>query len=422
MTELKRTLGWQHAAAITIGSVLGSGVLILPALTAEVAGPLAIVAWAFLSVLSIPIALTFSRLSTRIPHAGGILAYVAQAFGPALSQAMGWMFIVMYPIGVPIVAIIGADYVGSVVGLSLWPRLALAAAILLISVLLNIRGVQLAGAVQLVLAGLIAVVLVVAIVAAAPHMHASAFIPFAPHGWHVIGTASVLIFWCFVGWEAATNLSEEYRNPERDLALGLIVAVCIVTVLYLALAIVTVGTRAYTGHMGLAPLSELVARGFGPAFSSLTAVLALLITFGTVHTNTASFSRMIYAQARDGHFPRILARLHKRYQTPVSSLLLMGILSLVALCLAGAMRLQLQPFVTVVSVADLAVYIVSLAAALRILRDRGSRLMALSSLLPCVLVYAASGWIMLVPAAILTVGYALARADQLRRLVGGENR
>lgn len=413
MTQLKRTLGWQHAAAITVGSVLGSGVLILPALTAQVAGPLAIVAWALLSALSFPIALTFSRLATRIPHAGGILAYVTHAFGPVLSQAMGWMFMVMYPIGVPIVAIIGANYVGSVMGLSLWPRIALAALILLTSVMLNIRGVQLAGAVQLVLAALIAVVLVVAITAAAPHMRPAAFTPFAPHGWQVLGTSAVLIFWCFVGWEAATNLSEEYRRPERDLSLGLTVAVCIVTVLYLALAVVTVGTDAYTGHLGLAPLSDLVARGFGPTLSSLTAILALLITFGTVHTNTASFSRMIYAQAREGHFPRALARLHRNYHTPVAALVVMGMLSIVSLALAGLMHLQLQPFVTVVSVADLAVYIIALAAAVRILRDRSSRWMALVSLVLCVLVYTASGWMMLVPAGILTFGYWLAR--QMRR-------
>jgi amino acid efflux transporter len=412
--EFARSLRWYHAAAITTGSVLGSGVLVLPALTAEVAGPASLLAWLLLAVLSFPLALLFARLAAKIPHAGGVLAYIAAALGSPLSKSAGWMLLLMYPIGVPIVAVIGADYAGSVVGLNHTEITLIAALILTSSVLLHVRGIELASWIQVIITVLIAAMLVIAIVAALPHVHWSNFRPFMPHGFASVGLAAVLTFWCFVGWEAAGSLTEEFVHPERDVPMGLAIAAILVSVLYLALAFVTIGTKVYGGHLSLAPLSALVGTGFGVVATKMTAILALLITFGTVHTNTASFSRMVFAQARDGHFPKRFASLHPKYGTPIGALMLLLALCALALLSYGLLHPSLAAFVKIVSVSDISIYCMCLTAALFVLTGTAVRSLAVLCLFVCAIVYCFSGWTALIPVGLLGAGWLFFRASRSR--------
>ncbi|MCI0182135.1 APC family permease [Sulfoacidibacillus ferrooxidans] len=407
---LRRSLTWVHGAAMTTGSVLGSGVLILPALTANIAGPAALIAWIIMSALSFPIALTFARLAVKIPHAGGITAYVRAALGTRMSRSLSWLFLGTFPIGVPIVALIGADYVGSVFALSHWQITILAASIMLISIALNFRGIELASWIQVMLVILIAILLVTAIAGASPHIHSANFHPFVIHGWWSVGTSAVMIFWCFVGWEAATNLTEEFRNPHRDVALGLIVASIVIAILYLALAIVTIGAKAYGDHLGLAPLSILVSIGFGRTAGIFTSVLALLITFGTVHTNIAAFSRMLYAQAREGEMPHLFVTLHKTYQTPTTALITMGILSEITILYYGLFSPNLSIMIQLISVMDMATYMLSMFSATRLLpRNTGQWYTAFIALLLCALIYLFSGWTMIYPPLLIGLGWILAK-------------
>lgn len=424
MAELKRSITWVQGTALTIGAVLGSGILILPALTATVAGPASLISWVVMSILSLPLALTLGRLAAKLPHAGGIVAYARHAFGPVIGAATGWLFIGTVPMGVPIVSLVGANYLGNLMNWSHWEVTGVAAVILLTSLLMNARGIEVSGWIQVLIVCLIAGLLVVAIVTSAPTVHQTAFVPFHPHGWKPVGVAAVMIFWCYVGWEMIVHLAEEFRNPSRDVPLSMGLSTFVIAALYLGIAVVTVGTHSYGQNVGLAPLSLLMALGFGKVASALTAVLALIITFATAHTNIAGFSRMMYAQAREGDFPRVFAKLHEKYQTPVVALVGLAVVFSCVLLVNGCFEPNLGFLIQWPSVIFIALYLIAMASALVILprRDAGWWMGGVA-LIVCIVIYAFSGWTCLYPVALFSIGCFIAiRRRKAIRLMAGEVR
>lgn len=89
--SLKRSITWVQGTALTIGAVLGCGILILPSITANSAGPASILSWVIMSILAFPIVATLARLAKMIPSAGGITAYVQMAFNANTSAILGWI-------------------------------------------------------------------------------------------------------------------------------------------------------------------------------------------------------------------------------------------------------------------------------------------------------------------------------------------
>ncbi len=408
--QLRRTLTWVQGTAMAVGAVLGSGVLILPAITAEQSGPAAVVAWLGMSLLAFPLAFTIGRLGARYPHAGGIVEYARLAFGPMAGRLTGWLFLGTIPIGVPIIALAGASYTASVLGLPLWTIPLMATVMLGSSLYLNFRGIELAGWAQVLLVALIAVLMLTAILAAMPHMTAAAFHPLAPHGWLPVGTSAIEIFWCFVGWEMVAHLTEEFQDPRRDLRRTFILAPTLVGVLYVLLAVATVGTHAYGRAESIAPLSQLVGIGLGHTGSTVTGGVALLITLVAVHGNMAGFSRMVYAQARAGDFPAIFARLHVRRKTPVVALAALGVDFAVVLSVYTVFHVNLGTLVKWPSVVFLVLYMVAMASALRLLKgERGARWMALAPLVVCAVLYPFSGWACVYPLVLGAVGWLFSR-------------
>src|SRR3954451_14323914 len=110
------TLGVARGAALYVGALIGPGVLLVPALAVESAGPASIVAWAALLVLSAPLAITFAALGVRHPVAGGVSAYVREGFGEAAGAVTGGWFLTAVFLGAPAVALIGGFYVADLTG------------------------------------------------------------------------------------------------------------------------------------------------------------------------------------------------------------------------------------------------------------------------------------------------------------------
>jgi amino acid efflux transporter len=417
--ELKRSITWQQGTAMAIGSVLGSGILILPAVTAEEAGPASIISWALMSILAIPLALTLGRLATKNPNAGGIVAYARQAFGPDVGRVTGWLFLGTVPIGVPIISLVGANYVGSVFHFSPWETTFLAAVILATSLFLNARGIDLSASVQVFILCLIAVLLISAIIAALPHAQSQAFHPFMPHGWIPIGMAAVAVFWCFVGWEMVAHLAEEFQNPHRDVFISLSLAPLLIGGLYVAIAVATVGTHAYGANVGGAPLGILVGKAFGRFGTDVTAFLALLITFCGLHMNIAGFSRMVYAQAREGDFPSVFAQLHRVYKTPVAVLSALAVVFSVVLLISGLFHPNLGDLIQWPSIIFLVLYMIAMVSALKLLpKGDIGWWMALIPFVVCLVLYPFSGWACLYPIVLASVGWVVStRVSRRKRVV-----
>ena len=225
-----------QGAAVSIGAVLGTGVISLPALGAQVAGPASLLAWIALIVLSIPLATTFAALGARYPDAGGVSTYVRRAFGDRAAGIVGWCFYFAVPVGAPAAGFMAGAYVSAAVGGGLRTTLLTTGALILVVTAMNAGGVRVSGRVQLGLAVLLVTLLLAATVTSLPHANLANLTPFAPHGWAAIAPAAAVLVWGFAGWEAVTSLAADFRRPARDVPRATAVAIVVVSVLYLAVA------------------------------------------------------------------------------------------------------------------------------------------------------------------------------------------
>jgi len=112
--KLKKSITWVQGTALTIGAVLGSGILVLPAITADMAGPASLISWLLMGLFSVPMVIVIGLMSSRFPDSGGIATYVRQGFGNNASHITGVLMLTAMPFGMPVTALIGAHYLGSV--------------------------------------------------------------------------------------------------------------------------------------------------------------------------------------------------------------------------------------------------------------------------------------------------------------------
>ncbi|WP_275001290.1 APC family permease [Promicromonospora iranensis] len=364
---MQNGLSVPQGAALTLGAMLGTGVISLPALAAGVAGPASLVAWAALVLLSVPLATTFAALGARHPDGGGVATYARLAFGERASTMVGWAFYGTIGVGAPAAAGFAGAYVADATGGGTGTALATTVAIIAVCAVMNWFDLRVSGTAQLVIAGAVALLLAVAVVVALPHAQVGHLTPFAPHGWGAVGSAAALLVWAFAGWEILGSLSAEYRDPARDIPRATAIAVGAVGVLYLGVAFATVAVLGPAP--GPAPLSDLLVLGFGENARPVTTVLAVLLTVGAINVYFAGGSRMGAALARDGALPRWLATAPGR--TPRRSLALITAVALGTTALLAALHQSTDAIVLMATATFSLLYVVGTAAALRLLPRRG---------------------------------------------------
>jgi amino acid efflux transporter len=352
-----------QGTALSVGAVLGTGVISMPALAAGVAGPSSLVAWAALILLSAPLAWTFAALGARHPDGGGVSTYVRLAFGPRAAAAVGWCFYFAVPLGAPAAAAFAGNYVADVLGGGRRTVLATFLVIVGVVYVMNWFGLRISGRVQLWLTGALATLLLVTVATALPHAHWHNLTPFAPHGLAGIGAAAAVLVWGFAGWEAVSSLSPDYRDPRRDVPRATAIAVAVVGLLYLAIAATSVLVLGPALGRSPAPLADLLAVGVGGPVRVVTAVVAVLLTIGAVNAYLAGASRLGAALARDGALPSRAFGTQRRSLTFV----------LVASLGAVTLPFGLQTSMLLVTGCFTLVYVLGTAAALRLLPAGPSR-------------------------------------------------
>jgi amino acid efflux transporter len=235
-------IGLATASALYVAAVLGTGVLVLPGLAADAAGPASILGVAAVLVLSIPLAGTFAALAARYPDAGGVATFVRLSLGVTAARATGYWFFFGVAFGVPVLAALGGGYLAAALGLDRSTVPIIGIAFVLIPLALNFFGLRVSGRVQFVFSALLVVVVVGVVATAVPFVRAAHFTPFLPHGWGGVGLAVSLFVWAFAGWEAVTHIAGEFRNPRRTIPLATAIAIAVVGLAYLALQFATVGS------------------------------------------------------------------------------------------------------------------------------------------------------------------------------------
>ncbi len=417
-TSLPKTasLDLRQIIALYIGSVLGSGILLLPGLTADLAGPASLLAWGVMGLLAIPMALTMGLLSIRFPHSGGVSHFVSTAFSPGLGSLVGWFFLLSAIMAVPVIALTGAGYACSAFGLGEGSRLPVTILILAAGILSNYFGMKMTGQVQMAVVVATISILVGAVAGSLPAIDPAHFSPFMPSGPVSVGQAATLIFWCFLGWEAVSHVTGEFENPRRDVVKGTIIASIIISILYLATACVVIGTGSYGPGISEVSLIHLIGITAGSYGMLIAGVITLFITIAPSIAYTGAASRLCYTLARTGSAPETLSRLSARYQTPVGGLLFLTLCFSTILAIYYSGIIPLATLIQIPNATFILTYLGGCAAGLVLLRD--SRLgMAVSgiSLVLTGIVFCFVGWAVLWPC-IITLAWFGFRRYSARRL------
>ena len=402
----------RYAVALYMSSVLGSGVLVLPGLAAQIAGPASILAWILLSVASYPMAYTFASLSARRPESGGVYAFAKESFGPRVATSTGWLFVVWFVTGAPAVTVIAASYLAFAFSLGRTVAYAFAGLIILGAFAINFRGIVVSGKVQLAVVASIVVLLITTVVASSRLVRLENFQPFAPNGLLPVGVAAALIFWSYLGYENVSNVAEEFKNPKQDFQKSIALSVILISALYLSVAIATIGTQAYKAGGSVAPFAAILSNALGTFGAAGTAVLAVFIIFGTVNAYTTGMSRVIYKAAREGSFPKALNHVHEKTGVPSRALQLICGSSLASLLLFYFLNVDLQTELLIPSGAAILVYIIGSASGIRLLGKGGVRtLFPWISLAVSLIMLPFVGLLLLVSLAVGALGLVYKRRD-----------
>jgi amino acid efflux transporter len=385
------SIGLVQATALYVGAVLGTGVLVLPAIAAEQAGPGSLIAWAGLIALSVPMALAYAAMSRQRPDAGGFSDAIERAFGPRWGAVSGWIFLASVPTGYVVGTLIAGSSAATAFGLDRNAAFAFAAVLVAVVYAINWFGLRVSATFQSIAVAIISVVVLVVVIRALPNVRASEFEPVLPHGAAAVGTAALTLFWAFVGWEAITPLANEIRRPS-DLWRATIIAVAVVGVFYVGLAFVTIGTHSY-GEAGTnVPLIGLARSTFGDYAGVAMGVAAFALSFPVINAYTAGISRLTAALASRRALPGWLSvqSEHRGANVPRRALVTMGLGVGIAMVVAYLIGWGVDDLLPLSASSFIATYVLSMAAAIRLLHG-AARIGAGVALVACVVVLLFSG-------------------------------
>ena len=362
--SLVRRLGALDGASIIVSNVIGSGIFLVPALVAVWVPNvwLMLATWLAGGALAFAGAMAYAELATLRPRAGGEYVYLREAYGPVAGFLSGWTsFIAGFSGAIALGAVGMASYLGRflpaagdttpfvsiplvVVTLSISPRSVVALTAIAALTAVHVLGLGPGRIVQNLLAGAKVAVLV-ALVAfgftigdgSAAHF-AAAGAPVAPALWLL---ALVPVMFSYSGWNAATYVAEEIRDPGRNVPLAIAAGTATVVVVYVLLNLLYVYAMplADLGAVDLgadrAPVLDAAgARLFGAGVGAALAAASVVMIAASVSAMVLAGPRVYYAMARDGQFFAAAARVHAKYRTPVTAIVAQSIWSGV-LVLAG---------------------------------------------------------------------------------------
>lgn len=366
----KASLKLPQIIALYIGSVLGSGILIIPGVAAEVSGPASLLAWGLMTLLVFPMALTMGLQAAKYPNAGGVAYFVTRAFNSNLGSLTGWFLTMAVVVGAPVIALTGAGYLCAAVALSETWRIFFAAGILTISLFSNYVGMKLTGRLQLAVVLTTLTVLIVAITGSLSKINIVNFKPFIPNGWGSVGTASTILFWCFIGWEAVSNLSEEFKNPKRDTIRGTVVAAIIISIIYFLTALVIVGTHSYGANVSDASLVYIIKNSFGIYGAVIAGIAALFVCMAPTIAYVGATSRLVFSLSETGYAPKSFAKISKKFKTPLGGLVFLAIGFTVTLIIFSTKIVSISTLLQIPNATFILTYIGGCAAGIKLLNTR----------------------------------------------------
>ena len=316
---LVRAIGRWSLVALTVNSILGSGIFGLPAQVKDLIGPLS--PWAVLlagAAMAIIVA-CYAEVASQFAQTGGTYIYCRAAFGRLTGLEVGWMLMLSRLTACAANANLLVIYLAE-----FWPqatrplaRFTVITVLLGVLLIVNYRGVRTGTLVSNLF--VIAKLVPLAIICLAGGYYLAA------HGWVSAPTPPasartwrdviLLLFFAYGGYEAAMNPMGEARNPKRDAPFALFAALGIITLIYTLIQWSVVGLLPAGMHTDR-PLAEVARVLFGHGGAALVAAGALVSVYGYLSANFLTGPRATFAFAEQGDFPRWFAAVHREYKTP----------------------------------------------------------------------------------------------------------
>lgn len=315
MAELKRTLGILGAVNVGIGAIIGAGIFVLIGVGAENAGPSVIFSFLIAGVVAFLTALSSAELSSFITEAGGSFIYAQKAFGNFWGFFVGWTKSFDYIVGASAVSLGFASYFAYFAGIPQGQSLlVLVAAVLpLFLMLINLKGISEASGTNNLLVGLKVTALVLFILVGGffliNHGSFSNYRPFFPNGMAGTLSGASIIFFAFVGFNTVTVLSEEVKNPEKNVPKAIMLAFAISTLLYIGVSVVAVGLVNWK-ILGTssAPLEVALKEATNNVLLlKFVSISALFATASVVMASILGSSRALFAMSRLKIIPGFLS-------------------------------------------------------------------------------------------------------------------
>jgi basic amino acid/polyamine antiporter, APA family len=331
--SLARRLGAFDATMIVMGGIIGAGIFVNPSVVArQVHTPMLILgAWLIGGAIALIGAFVYAELAVIRPRTGGQYAYLRDAYHPIVAFLYGWtLLLVVQTGGMAGAAIIFGRYFRELSGLPI-PEQLLAAITLAILTAINCFGIRAGSNVQsaLMLTKLGAITMLIGVgwmmVAPAPATPTVSLPLETGNTWQGLAAAMVPVLFAYGGWQTASFVSGEMRDPRRDLPRGLFIGVAGVIIVYV---LVTYVCLRALGVAGLAntttPASEVMRQALGSRGAKLIACGIAVSTVGFLSQSILTAPRVYYAMARDGVFFKAVGRLSERTRVPVLAIILQG--------------------------------------------------------------------------------------------------
>jgi len=337
-TSLPRAIGSLGSTAIVVGTIIGSGIFLVPHNVALHVGTPGILfaVWVIGGLLSLAGALSLAELGAALPEAGGVYVYLREAYGKVFAFLYGWgMLVVIQSGSVATLAVAFGIYSGEFLPLSPLERKVVAAAVVALLTIVNVLGVRAGSAVQTLftlakLGGLVIIVGCAVFLHDVRPVVGSLPLPTPRTTLSSFGVALIGVLWAYEGWHMLSFTAGEVKNPARVLPRSYFLGTLLVILAYLStnlayLRVLTLPALAEHERVAAAAM-ELLA---GPRGTMFVSALILCSIFGALNGTILTGPRAYFAMARDGVFFSFAGRVHARFKTPALAVLLQGLVSIV---------------------------------------------------------------------------------------------
>lgn len=339
--SLSRSVNLPSAAFIIIGYVVGVTIFILPGSLAADAGPAVFLAYALAAVPAVVAGFAMAQVGTALPVSGAIYVLLRDALAPYCGFVYQWIVLLFAAVVIPLVALGFADYLTYFLpGVN---ATAVAAALVVAFIGLNVLGIGVASAVQNVMVALFLAALAVFGFGGVAAGDPANLEPLFPPGYSVFGIAAITAYFSYAGVFVIAEIAGEIKQPGRNIPLAIVLAFAIIIVLY---TLVPLALSMVVPWRELADMPTAVVTAAGrflpESLVTFVAVAALLAAATSVNGVMIGLSRDVFQGAKSGLFPRILATVNRKTRAPDRAVVLVGVLSLFGIAAGGAITSYAQ--------------------------------------------------------------------------------